>query len=185
MKINAVFCDMDGCLTDFVGGACKAHGQPNPWKVDPSKAGTFDLAGMLGLSRTAFYRPLDSHEFWANMEPTAEFGDIASRLAGLEVLGIPTYVLTKPTLSSWCLSGKHAWIKKNIPSLERHLIVAANKSLLAGPGRLLIDDTTEVVQAWKEAGGEALLFPRPWNTRHKEQAAFDFAAELEGFLRCS
>jgi hypothetical protein len=74
---------------------------------------------------------------------------------------------------------------KHWRSMANRLHVGNDKHLLAGPGRLLIDDHPGNCHDWNESGGVSILFPRPWNTRYSEQATFDFAAELEGFLRCS
>lgn len=38
------------------------------------------------------------------------------------------------------------------------------KAILAGPRKLLIDDSPSNAKAFAEAGGQAILVPQPWNT---------------------
>ena len=64
-------------------------------------------------------------------------------------------------------TGKWAWIRDNLPIyLKRTIITQAPKHLLARPDTLLIDDKDENVDGFREAGGKALLIPRPWNRAH-------------------
>jgi len=52
-----------------------------------------------------------------------------------------------------------------------------HKEKLAAPCRLLIDDRSENVKAFRDAGGSAILVPRPWNDGSRER--------FESFLQLS
>jgi 5'(3')-deoxyribonucleotidase len=171
-----IFLDMDGVLTNFTAGALEAHGADDPW-ADPANLGNFDMAGMLGLSNNRFYAPLESHRFWAGLKPTRDAKEIVSVVK--EFCPVEnTYLLTSPTRSDGCWSGKHAWVVEWMPGYRSRLIVGKDKHLMAGPGRILIDDKDENCQRWIGAGGSAVLFPRPWNGRHAEEEGFDLRKEL-------
>ncbi len=160
------------------------HCRPDPWKADPANLGNDGMPGMFGVSEDAFWLPLNTHDFWAGLEPTKEFQGIVTYLSASSALrGHELHLLTKPSKHQWCLSGKHAWIRRHMPRMNRLTTFTSMKHLLAGPGRILIDDRTDNCKDWEGAGGKSLLFPRPWNTRYREQEGFDFEAEVEELLR--
>jgi hypothetical protein len=66
------------------------------------------------------------------------------------------------------LDAKFHWIHHNIPEwLQKQVVVATEKRCCASRNALLIDDSEENVDLFREAGGEAILMPRPWNSLHK------------------
>jgi len=68
-------------------------------------------------------------------------------------------------MSPYCIPGKRGWMKKYYRQLARNMIFTGAKTLLAGTGRLLIDDNDENVKTVREAGESAVLVPRLWNSR--------------------
>lgn len=62
-------------------------------------------------------------------------------------------------------SGKAIWCRENLPEwLQPQVFMTTHdKSRLARPGRLLIDDADHNIDAWSSAGGTTLQVPRPWN----------------------
>lgn len=76
-------------------------------------------------------------------------------------------ILTTPTKDPECLAGKLEWIHDYLPSwLHRQFLIGPRKHFCARPDALLIDDSDEQVNKFREHGGQALLVPRPWNTNH-------------------
>lgn len=74
------------------------------------------------------------------------------------------YLCTTPMPNVGCGTGKMKWIKRHLPDyLRRYMICTAPKKLLATPDRLLVDDKNENVYEFIEAGGDAIMVPRPWN----------------------
>lgn len=155
--MRAIFLDMDGVLADFIAAALSVHGRSD--FVYPLN-GTKDVHTLLGVSKEAFYAPLDSADFWAEL-PKTEICD--ALLAAVEATGIPTYILSKPTRSPGSAAGKLRWLAAHAPHLAGRTILTGHKHLLAAPGRLLIDDMDGNVREWAAAGGTAVLVPRPWN----------------------
>lgn len=77
------------------------------------------------------------------------------------------YLLTTPMPNVEFASGRWAWIKKHLPDFYWQTIICpAPKKLLAKPDTLLIDDNTKNVDEFRQAGGQTILVPRPWNSLH-------------------
>lgn len=168
-----VFCDMDGVLADFVGGASKAHNRPSPYFEGSSCLGKFEMEECWGIGAEEFWAPTNSKEFWLGLEKTPEFEAILLRSAwyfGGENLAI----LTAPSLFPGCMGAKREWIQKHSPFLGKKVIFASAeaKKFFAHPQALLIDDRDQNVEEWREAGGAAVLVPRLWNK--------DWGLALEG-----
>ena len=154
------FLDMDGVLSDFVGGACKAHGRTIYDK--PEHIGKFDMEKLWGISVAEFWKPTDNYDFWFNLEKTPEADrlvDLAYRSFGRENVAI----LTSPSLNKECIPAKRDWLKKYYPGLNKTMICAYGKGFLAGPGRVLVDDRDRNIEDFRQDGGMVVLVPRLWN----------------------
>lgn len=151
-----IFLDMDGVCADFVGAACKAHGKTTDG-VD-----CWDFFEKWGIDEDQFWEPVNAggREFWANLEPFEWFDELLSMVKAADR---NFYVLTKPSRQASCLAGKLDWIHKHFGRNFRNYIFSPNKTPLAAPGRLLIDDSDENCEGFSAAGGKFILFPQPWN----------------------
>jgi len=158
-----ILCDMDGVLVDFVGPACESHGKTKPYQ-NSSAAGSWDIVGLLGMTPEEFWGPL-GYVFWASLPWMSDGRRI------LEVIFDATqhvYLLTSPTDDPGSLSGKYAWVKRELPDLRRRMLVGAPKHLCAMPDAVLVDDSDANIDRFSDAGGRTILVPRPWNSRHAE-----------------
>lgn len=174
------YLDLDGVLVDFVGGALRRHGRG----LEPSEVrwGFPSQIGFGGVDDPAFWAPL-GRAFWAGLDWTHEGKGL---LAAVESLfGDRVALMTSPCETEGCVEGKRDWVRRHLPGYQRRTFVGGAKHLAAGPGKLLIDDREENVDAFAAEGGHALLVPRPWN-RHRERTdasgRFDLAA-LAGGVR--
>lgn len=150
------FLDMDGVLSDFIGGACAVHGRNDFVE--------YDIWKYWGMSEERFWEPLCNREFWAGLERTLEADDIiAAAVRNYDTSEI--YILTMPSRFSpeESAAGKLLWIKKHYPFLADQYILTRDKALLAGPRTLLVDDNDDNIRIFEEAGGRTFLVPRPWN----------------------
>lgn len=131
-----IYFDIDGVLGDFDGHAA-ARGKLKP-------GGRVD------------YDALD--EGWWTSMPA--YPDAAAAVAEARRMGMVRF-LTGPIPSPSCYSGKAQWLLNFEPELKgrfnilANLIIcpAADKALLAGPKRILIDDNADNIAAWNAAGG--------------------------------
>ena len=153
MERLEILLDCDGVLADFHKGAYSAHGQewdnPKVW----------DFWHDWPMSDTKFWNKLRGRDFWANLEPYEWTLDL---FHALKALGRVT-VCTAPCDDNCCASGKHDWLDKNLGIRPKDCMIGKEKYLLAGPSKLLIDDSFTNCKKFVEHGGQAILFPQPWN----------------------
>lgn len=159
------FLDLDGVLVNFVGGACKFHGKPNPYDR-PESHGQWDCVELMGMRQYDFWHGLDYH-FWKGLEWLPDgrrILDVVESVFGVENVCL----LSSPCDTFGCADGKRAWVQDNIPRYSRKLILGSAKEFMAGPGKILIDDYPDNIIKFSQHGGETLLVPRPWNHLHKQ-----------------
>ncbi|NOQ21613.1 MAG: hypothetical protein GQ565_03035 [Candidatus Aegiribacteria sp.] len=159
------FLDMDGVLANWVGGIHKLLNIPfsvDKWPYKTGREG-WHFHNEIGLSFEQIDGVCD-YDLWTNLDWTPDGRDIYSYTC--LVFGRHNIrLLTAPMPNVMSASGKVAWVQKNIPELSKQLIIStAPKSMFARvPDSVLIDDSSDNVDAWRAAGGRAILVPRPWN----------------------
>lgn len=177
-----VFIDLDGIVADFVRGLMARYKKPWPYDtVRGEKA--WDISQLWGMTWEDLERGLD-RSFWSNLPKTAEADDVmslASNLCGRQNLCF----LSSPVRTLGCADGKRLWVEEHYPGVPLLLSCAAQgaavpKHFLAHERAILIDDHSPNVDAFDLHGGEAFLFPRPWNRRHPQEPVA--LQQLAGFL---
>lgn len=158
------FLDMDGVLVDFIKGICEAHERDNPYS-DAKNAGSYWLHKIWGISNTKFWEPAQDADFWADLDKTPECDEIISRVE--MVFGENVCLLTAPSLAPGCMEGKREWITRNIPRYRDQFLIGSAKEFCGFPGSYLVDDMEKNIVKFQEAGGNGILFPRPWNRLHE------------------
>lgn len=162
MKVERVFVDLDGVLADWVGGVTRLLRNDDVKTPDWSISN--DMAKALGISGNAMWSAIDTagESFWAELEPFpwAEQLWARAKAAG------PAIVLTSPSHHPSSLAGKLQWMNEHLGHGKpfRDFLIGPRKDMCAAPGSLLIDDRASSCRAFEEAGGQAVLFPRPWNS---------------------
>lgn len=128
------------------------------------------LAGEQRWSKSQFWNSV-TREVWATVPKSDEFDLIINR--SVELVGEENVIiLSSPTLDPECLAGKAEWIRDYCPKfLHRQFLIGPPKTFCATPDTLLIDDADKNYSAFIDAGGKALLVPRPWNGLHGVNAA--------------
>jgi len=148
-----ILLDMDGVLTDFAGAVCALFGQEPPGPAHRGK----DLAAATGIRAGQMWPRIDDlgAKFWRELEPTPFANELVSlcRKAGEVVIA------TSPSNDPAATAGKIAWLQQRFGKRFRDFVVSPRKELLAAPGRLLVDDTPKHVDAFRVAGGQAVLLP--------------------------
>lgn len=173
------FIDLDGVVADFFtdavdvacrywGASFRRGGDPAAMeKLDPQikrnwPPGEWDIAHVLGLTISEFWEAInDQANFWESLNKY-EWAD--SIIAAVVSLGMEPHFLSSPSRSPASHSGKREWVSEHFSGIP--LTLTNHKHLLAGPDRLLIDDGDKNCERFEEAGGVAILFPRPWNSLH-------------------
>lgn len=164
--------DLDGVIVDFVAGALAVHGATLPLREV-----RWNFYEQIGLDAKTFYAPM-GRKFWATLPWTREGQELWHRLTrrhGHDAIAI----CTSPAPNDGCIDGKLDWLRVNMPSHARRFVVTPEKCFAASPTTLLIDDNDNNVEAFRAAGGLAVLVPRPWNVRRDEcdaDGGFDVAS---------
>lgn len=166
------FVDLDGVLCDFVRPAVRAHGQyPGDYYLDPGSwpaPGQRDLWPWMGLaSEKEFWRPLLNPAFWRTLPLTPDARRIRDAVEAKHYAG-GVHLLSSPQLDPSSYAGRVEWVRMWLPQYTRRAVLTDCKAACAHRGALLIDDSDEQVQAFRDAGGWAILLPRAWNSRHAE-----------------
>lgn len=162
MSIEHIFLDLDGVLCDWVGGVCKLFGRDQE-EIEATWTDDGDICPQLGVSMDEMWRAIDEtgEIFWSNLKPypwTGELWRLCNAVA-------PTTILTSPSWHPSSLAGKLMWMNQHIGDGRpfRRYLIGPQKAACAGPRKLLIDDRKKLCDGFREAGGDAILFPRPWN----------------------
>ena len=161
-----VFIDLDNTLTNIYAAVARIHRQRETLTHWPP--GDYRIARVFGFSDPAdFWAPIDHHgrEFWASLEPLPwcdELVELASQWAG----GDGVTILTRITRGGDEAGGKLDWLERHFGKPFDDFELSTNKSRLAAPDRVLIDDSDAEVEAFIAAGGKAILFPSVSNRLH-------------------
>lgn len=157
-----VILDLDGVLADFDAGVCALFGVDPPIHEHAGAA----INEAIGVSRGQMWARIDraGRRFWEDLSPTP-FADELDQLA--QTYG-SLFVASSPSLSPSSAAGKVRWVQKRYGRNFRDYAVIPRKDLLAGPDRILLDDTDRHVTAFREAGGKAVLVPTRGNGQLQE-----------------
>ena len=169
--------DMDGVLVDCEKGLCKVHNRKSPFP-DKKNLGQYDMAPLWGMSGEEMFRPCE-HDFWANLDFMLDAHKILSLVEnrfGQENICI----LSSPTRNLGCMSGKLAWLQKNLPQYSRRFLFGSQKQFCAHSKTVLIDDRDSNVDSFIAHGGRAFLVARPWNRAH--MGSHDMLFRMVDFL---
>jgi hypothetical protein len=160
--ISRILLDMDGPLVNFVGGACRIHRVPEL----ESEVTDWDMASTLGLSTEELLSPIwGNMSFWANLRPYDHAIYLYKTLLEIAPVTLCTSPLYKYGLPDGaCVRGKAHWAKKVLGVSPETIIFTSDKSQLAHPNAMLIDDKVSNVQSFNDNAGWGLLFARPWNS---------------------
>lgn len=151
-----IFLDMDGVLTNFVGGVEKV------FDTDLSELNTWNVATYLGISSHEFWGKIRQHpHFWAELEPYPWARDLVG-LCQEKTKGNVS-IATSPTADPNCAGQKMWWIGHRYPGFRRSFLIGSQKYLLAKPHHLLIDDSNDNCVEFGRYGGEVVVFPQKWN----------------------
>lgn len=157
-----ILLDMDGVVADFVTAALALHGQPDALAAWPP--GEWDMAKVLGISTSAFWKPIDQMgaDYWAGLEPYPW----AAELIALIQESAPYAILSSPGLGAEAPTGKIHWLRKHVKPNFANYLFGHQKWLCARPDQVLIDDRDKNIDQFVAAGGHGILFPQVWNSNH-------------------
>ncbi len=158
MSKTVLLCDLDGFVARFTNGVYAAHGrkmeaQPTEWNFHHG----------WGMKDEELYAKCD-RPFWAGLD-VWEDGMALVSMAEFAVGRNHICFVSSPTRTPGTGQGKREWFAEHFPKYDpwADLFVGGAKWKLAGPGKILLDDSGANCEAFDGAGGRSLLIPRPWN----------------------
>lgn len=160
-KDKMIFLDLDGVLVDLFSGIENKFSLKSGSLYKSKYA--HDIHLELKMTEEDFWDKLDTVDFWQSLPKFPHSDDLV-----MACINSPykTNILTAPSkIALNCASGKLEWIEKHYPFFikEGRVTITNNKSLLAGPSRVLIDDTSKKIREFVENGGRGILFPQQYN----------------------
>jgi len=164
--ISRILVDLDGVMADFVGAAIRLH-RYQPAEILPNMKGSYDIEKILEIPAQDFWGKISEDIlFWHGLEKTEEADSLLELVTKKPRSPEQVFFCSSPTTDPASHHGKAMWVKNHYPKYLRRLILCSQKHLLANRDTLLIDDSDANVEAFKKAGGRAVLVPRPWNSKH-------------------
>lgn len=170
--IKTICLDVDGVLVDFVQGAAKASGIDWGWlqRRYEESLGEYDLAPVFGISNDAIWRNINALGSWF-WESLPHYPWCDELIAECHRQADRVVFCTTPGLDASGATGKLRWLQKVMGTHFRDYLIGPPKHVCARPGSVLIDDSDDNCAKFVEAGGQAIVFPRPWNSAHAERHA--------------
>jgi len=164
-----IFIDMDGVLVDFVGGAADLFNRDHKELLQNWPAGEYDICKVLDIPTDEFWAEINRHGkgWWEALSPTKECFELIEMVEKIDpewtVATSPSQDPNNPLAEAMAAAGKIAWMQKHLNKGFRRYMIGPAKYLLAGPDRVLIDDSKKKCMKFWSSGGLFALFPRPWN----------------------
>ena len=157
-----IYLDLDGVMVDFVSMLLKlcnstlTHDDVDRW----------DMHECMGIDEDEMWDRINGagFGFWSHI-PKYQWAD---ELYGMISAENKVTYLTSPGRSPHACFGKLQHIQREHGNLHMDWVLTKQKSLLAkDAGCVLIDDSDHNCEQFIKAGGNAILFPQPWNeNRH-------------------
>jgi len=150
--------DMDGVISQWLMSACKTCDldiNDEDLRAELKEGALLDQMGVIDEKDLWKLIKAEGVEWWANLGINPWSKKLVEEM---EKLGT-VYILTSPGSCTTAPSGKMEWIEKHFPDLVTKFICGKDKWLCANKNRILIDDSTDKVEKFREHGGHAFLWP--------------------------
>ncbi|HDK7194861.1 TPA: hypothetical protein PTV74_003168 [Clostridium botulinum] len=160
-----IFYDMDEVLYDLTSYIIDEYNMYFHDNIKPSDNKSYWWADCKKASKEFFEKELLSIGTFYKSSPVK---DAIETVTKLHENGFKTKIITLPQYNSnYCVGEKVKWIEKYVPfiNIEKDLIFTGDKSLLAKPNRILLDDNINNLIEWKRKGGISVAFSQPWNDK--------------------
>lgn len=169
--MKVYFLDLDGVVVDFAQGCIDWYNLDCKPEDIKFWGAIFDF---YKGTEASFWEGLTT-EFWVGLKFTKEANDILTLLEPLKPC-----ILTAPPWKG--AGGKQEWIQKQMPDYfnEKRYLIGPGKHFLAHSQSLLIDDSEDNVDKFREFGGNAILVPRSWNRRRGQDILQHIKEGLNG-----
>ena len=152
--------DLDGVCCNFVSPVLDVFGKKDITWPD----GETSIEKVLNVSTEEMWEKVDNKgsDFWRNLKHYFYFYDLLSEL---KKIGDVVF-LSSPSWDSGCVKGKLEWLQDRFGKSFKDYIFTSKKHYCANNRTILIDDFSKNCKKFIEFGGQAILFPQPWNDNY-------------------
>jgi hypothetical protein len=163
-RIEAGFLDMDGVIVNWHKRVAELFGMDEQKFIADWPRGVYGAHRALGVTEDVMWARIDAlgEAFWSGCEPYSWRDKLFELCANVA----PVYILSMPW-NAPSAHGKFLWLERWKGRPFHEYILTPKKHLLASKTAVLVDDHEDQVDAFRKAGGLAILFPRPWNSHHQ------------------
>ena len=148
--------DCDGVVSNFVLEVA------NTFRLPPTfQPSGWEIWSDCKVSETAFWETIRAMgtDFWEWME---EYETASIFMKSLKSVCPNIFLCSSPVKDEAAYAGRAAWSLHTSFEHSGLLLVDA-KSKFADKDTMLIDDKVKACKSFVTAGGEAVIYPRPWN----------------------
>lgn len=158
--IRKLYLDLDGTLANWMKKAFETFDINAPTLEQIQERDTWKAIKL--ESEDVFWKEIEKYgdKWWETIEPfdyTKELYNLCKSLA-------PTCILSKTGPNPSAGAGKIKWIYKNLGKDVSNFLLGRTKIFNAYPDALLIDDYDKNCEKFIENGGNAFVWPQPYNT---------------------
>lgn len=159
-----IYIDMDGVLVDMVSYWLKRYNEDCNQNIAVSDVQDFDITKVIPLEHHQWilYYLREPGFFGPSLQPHVDAIEVFQKICEENE---QVFVATTPhTKSETCERDKRKWLEHHAPFFHiKDAIFTHHKHLMAKNGDVLLDDRPETLKKWKDSGGIAVCFERPWN----------------------
>ncbi len=159
-----IFLDLDGCVANIGQAVASLYGIELTPESEEQYGNT--LYKLLALdSKQELWDVINAiPSFWEDIPPYSWCEELVDALQSIDEVQILTSSPKTDALTkSNAPTGKARWVGKHLLEKKLRVNIVHDKYLLAGPGRVLIDDREGHCNSFRNFGGTSVLFKRPWN----------------------
>lgn len=155
--MKRIFLDLDGVCCRFEESACRLLGLDLEDEVIRNRLKTEKIDQLVGKAAMWSAIQKEGYSFWANLKPFEWTNVFYTGLK--QLVNDQVYICTAPSSDPQSAAGKMYWCKKHLRCEHKQIVITQSKWLLASPDSFLVDDDIRKVEAFRNAGGHAFLFP--------------------------
>lgn len=184
-----IYLDLDGVLVDWLRGILTLAGVPADehaaWR---QRCTDWDAVNRLFAEAIGVPEKQGMDALWAAVDEKGAdwWSDLPWTPRGRQLLvacletGCDVVFVTSPSRDAQSAAGKIGWLAMHVKGQDRlnrphkrNFAICSAKHMLAGPGKLLIDDRAKNCERFEEHGGTAINWPQPWNQDHTLPESID------------
>ncbi len=155
-----IFLDLDGCIANIGQAVANIYGIKLTPESEVKYGNTLYKLMRLETKKEMWDVINATPDFWENIPPYSWCEALVDALQSIDEVQILTL---SPKADANASTGKVKWVDKHLREKKLRVNIVHDKYLLAGPGRVLIDDRNSHCKKFNKHGGKSILFAQPWN----------------------